>query len=247
MNYTNQNEYEQNYNQEIYQVKQEDVKEEIEVNIRLGFIRKVYGILTVQLLLTTLFSLWCMFSDSLKIFLITHRLLYFLAIIFELVIMIVMMCCRGVTRSFPINYILLATFTVLESYIVGLICAFSNPKVVFMAACMTLIITFLLTIYAITTKTDITTKGSILFLISGVLFCLVIFNFFFRMKILHVIICCIGVLIAGFYIVYDTQLIVGNKRELLEIDDYILGSFFLYIDIINLFLYLLSLFNSNSD
>ena len=247
MNYTNQNEYEINYNQEIYQQKQEDVQEEINVNIRLGFIRKVFGILTVQLLFTTLSSLWCMNSNSLKIFLITHRMLYFLVIFLELVIIIVMICCRGVTRMVPINYLLLAAFTILESYIVGLICAFSNPQVVFMATCMTLIITICLTIYAITTKTDFSTKGSFLFLISGILFCLILFNFFFRMKILHIIICCIGVLITGFYLVYDIQLIVGKKREMLEVDDYILGAFFLYIDIINLFLYLLSLFNSSSN
>ena len=67
------------------------------------------------------------------------------------------------------------------------------------------------------------------------------------MKILHVIICCLGVIIVGFYIIYDTQLIIGNKREMLQIDDYILGSFLIYTDIISLFLYLLSLFNSASD
>ena len=247
MNYTNQNEYEINYNQEIYQQKQEDVQEEINVNIRLGFIRKVIGILTVQLLFTTLFSLWCMNSTSVKIFLITHRMLYYLVIFLELVIIIVMICCRGITRMVPINYLLLAAFTILESYIVGLICAFSNPQLVFMATCMTLIITIFLAIYAMTTSTDFTTKGSILFLFSGVLFCLILFNFFFRMKILHIIICCICVLIAGFYIIYDIQIIVGNKRQMLEVDDYILGSFFLYVDIINLFLYLLSCLNSSSN
>ena len=214
MNYSNQNEY-YNYNEEIYQEKQDDVKEEIEVNIRLGFIRKVYGILTVQLLFTSLFTLWCMMSDSLKIF------------------------------SVPINYILLGIFTLLESYIVGFICSFSNPKYVFMAACMTFIITAFLTLYAIMTKTDITKKGAILFILSGALLSFVIFNFFFRIKILHVIICCFGIIIVGFYIVYDTQIIIGKKKEVISVDDYILGSFLLYTDIISLFLYILSLFNSS--
>ena len=109
MNYSNQNEY-YNYNEEIYQEKQDDVKEEIEVNIRLGFIRKVYGILTVQLLFTSLFTLWCMMSDSLKIFMLQNRYLYYLVIFLELFIIIVMICFRGVSRSVPINYILLGIF-----------------------------------------------------------------------------------------------------------------------------------------
>lgn len=244
MNYSNQNEY-YNYNEEIYQEKQDDVKEEIEVNIRLGFIRKVYGILTVQLLFTSLFTLWCMMSDSLKIFMLQNRYLYYLVIFLELFIIIVMICFRGVSRSVPINYILLGIFTLLESYIVGFICSFSNPKYVFMAACMTFIITAFLTLYAIMTKTDITKKGAILFILSGALLSFVIFNFFFRIKILHVIICCFGIIIVGFYIVYDTQIIIGKKKEVISVDDYILGSFLLYTDIVSLFLYILSLFNSS--
>ena len=50
MNYYNQNEYKQNLEQNLYQIKEETVKDEIDANIRLGFIRKVYGILTFQLL-----------------------------------------------------------------------------------------------------------------------------------------------------------------------------------------------------
>lgn len=245
MEYSNQNPYMENYNQ--YQEKEEEIKTEINTTIRLGFIRKVYGILTCQLLFTSLFCLCCMYSESLKLFLISNRGIYYLIVFLELVIMIVMICCRGITRSVPINYILLGLFTIAESYIVGFICSLTSPKIVFMAACMTCIMVIFLTIYAITSKTDITTKGSIVFLLSAALFCLVIFNFFFRMKILHVIICCLGVIIVGFYIIYDSQLIIGNKREMLQIDDYILGSFLIYTDIISLFLYLLSLFNSSSD
>ena len=116
-----------------------------------------------------------------------------------------------------------------------------------MAACMTFIIVVFLTIYAITTKNDITMSGSMIFLLSATFLCLIIFNFFFRFKFLHVIICCLGVFIFGIYIVYDTQLILGNKTEMLQVDDYILGSYLLYTDIISLFLNLLSLLNMFSS
>ena len=242
MDYYNQNEY-ANYNQDINQEKNEAIKEEVSINIRLGFIRKVYGILSVQLLFTSIFTLCCMYSDSLKKFFITQIGLFYLFFFLEIVLSIIILCCKGISRQVPLNYILLAVFTFAESYIVGFICAFSNPQIVFMAACMTFIIVAFLTIYAVTTKTDITMQGSILFIFGAALLSLAIFNFFFRFKFLHVIICCLGVVIFGFYIVYDTQLIIGNKSEMIEVDDYILGSFLIYTDIIGLFLHLLSLLN----
>ena len=245
MEYSNPNDY--NLNQNLYGEKEEEIKNEIEVNIRLGFIRKVYGILTFQLLFTSFFSLWCMSSDSLKKFLLENRGLFYLIFFLEIVLSFTIICCKGITRSVPINYILLMIFTFAESYIVGFICAFTDPKIVFMAACMTFVIVVSLTIYAITTKIDITMKGSVIFLLSASLLCLIFFNIFFRFKLLHVIICCFAVFLFGLYIVYDTQLILGNKREIIQVDDYILGSYLIYTDIIGLFLYLLSLLNTISS
>jgi len=137
MEYSNQNDF--NLNQNYYQEKADEIKTEINVNIRLGFIRKVYGILTFQLLLTSLFCLWCMSSDSLKKFLVENRGLFSLVLVVEIVLSFTMICCRGITQSVPLNYILLFVFTFAESYIVGFICAFTDPKIVFMAACMTFV------------------------------------------------------------------------------------------------------------
>jgi FtsH-binding integral membrane protein len=46
----------------------------------------------------------------------------------------------------------------------------------------------------------------------------------------------------GIYIIYDTQLIVGEKSEKFSIDDYIFASVCLYVDIIRMFLYILRIF-----
>ena len=56
------------------------------------------------------------------------------------------------------------------------------------------------------------------------------------------IICGIAVMLFSFYLIYDTQLIMGGKRYEIDIDDYILGAIILYTDIITIFLYLLKLF-----
>ena len=45
------------------------------------------------------------------------------------------------------------------------------------------------------------------------------------------------------YIIYDTQIIMGNKQDMIQVDDYILGAFMIYTDIISLFLQLLKIIN----
>lgn len=45
------------------------------------------------------------------------------------------------------------------------------------------------------------------------------------------------------YLVYDVQLIVGNKRIRFEEEDYILAAINLYLDVVNIFLEILRLVN----
>ena len=51
--------------------------------------------------------------------------------------------------------------------------------------------------------------------------------------------CMVGVMLFGFYLIVDTQMIMGGKNVELSIDEYILAAMMLYIDIIQIFLYLL--------
>jgi len=52
----------------------------------------------------------------------------------------------------------------------------------------------------------------------------------------------LGACIFGIYIVIDVQMIEGKKRDKYELDDYIGASMNLYLDVINLFIYILELF-----
>ena len=57
------------------------------------------------------------------------------------------------------------------------------------------------------------------------------------------IIALISVVLFSLYIIYDTQVIMGDKQEMLQLDDYILGAFMIYTDIITIFLQLLKIIN----
>ena len=83
--------------------------------------------------------------------------------------------------------------------------------------------------------------GGTLFILGMALmmFCLIgifVSNIWFQLAIST-----FAVILYGFYLIYDTQLIMGGKQHALSMDDYILGALMLYIDIITLFLELLQI------
>jgi FtsH-binding integral membrane protein len=117
--------------------------------------------------------------------------------------------------------------------------------VVVAAACMTAFIVIGLTAYAYYTKTDFTPLGGSM---TVVLFSLMAFGFMciFFGPTMHLIYCLIGVVVFGIYLVMDTQMIVGGKAERryqINHDDYIIGALTLYLDIIQIFLFILQLFD----
>ena len=49
------------------------------------------------------------------------------------------------------------------------------------------------------------------------------------------------VVLGGFFLLIDTQRIVGGRHHELSIDDYVIGALVLYMDIIYIFIYMLKL------
>ena len=110
----------------------------------------------------------------------------------------------------------------------------------------TAIVVVCLIIYASSTKRDFTSYYPYLwiFVLSVCIFGFSLIWLPYR----YAIYSALGVLIFSAYIVYDTQTIVGGKGRIeLDIDDYVYGALMLYLDIINLFIYILSLLSMTHD
>ena len=136
-------------------------------------------------------------------------------------------------------------FTICQSYGISLLCTVvadtNGTPVVVVAAIMTFAIVFSLSLYAIFTKEDFTTKWGILIVLLVAMLILGIVSIFAWSPFLDNLYCCLGVIVFGIYLVIDTQLIIGGRKMKLSMDDYIIGALILYIDIIQIFLYLLEL------
>lgn len=222
----------------------EEIQEKIHTQMRLGFIRKVYGILSVQLLITFVFCSLT-FYESVKMFVLTNMGVFWVASALSLILIIPLLCFPNLARKVPLNYIVLMLWTMCEAYIVACCCALYNPSVVIMAAFATLAITIFITIYAITTKEDFTFGGGMLFSCACGLLLFTLFSFIYPM--LYSIVCVFGVLIYSMYLLYDTQLIFGKVGNEYSVDDYILASLNIYLDIIQIFLYMLEIIGRLSN
>jgi FtsH-binding integral membrane protein len=156
---------------------------------------------------------------------------------------IMILCCK-LGRITPINYVLTVIFTVCLSNMVGFIAAQYEPQVVTAAAVCTAGMVIGITVYAFTTKSDFTVCGPVLFVVGFAFVFILPFFFIFAGRTMHLIFALLGVILFSFYLLFDTQLIMGGKRYEIDIDDYIMAAMILYLDIINIFLQLLKLFDN---
>ena len=217
---------------------------------RQKFITRVYSILWVQLMITSIFIGCCNQIQSLQKFMISDwgSTLVFPCFILMLVLSCMLYCQQDLIRTCPGSGIYLTLFTGASTYILGYVGISTNPETLLLAGLSTLGIFSGLSLYAVQTKYDYTDKGGYLlaFLLGLLIFGL--FIPFTSLPILSIMYSSAGSIIFSFYIVYDTQLIVGgNHRSIMfHIDDYVLASVSLYLDIINLFLMLLDLLNGRN-
>eukprot|EP00415_Alexandrium_ostenfeldii_P002664 UN2664 len=164
-----------------------------------------------------------------------------------------MFVCGRALRRFPLNYFLMGAFTACIGVMVGCISATHSEHTVVMAACTTGGVFLLLTVYAWTTGTDFIGLHpyfmAFLAVVGSFAMCLWAFHWICGIHFpwLHSLMGVLGVVIFSFYVVYDTQRLIGEwggYKEQISIDDYAYGTLCLYIDVINLFIHILSLFGN---
>jgi len=207
--------------------------------IRLGFIRKVFMILTLQLGVTFGIALTFSAVAPIKQFCVENYWFIWVSFVAAFVAMCVLLCKPGLAQKHPNNIIALCVFTILKSIFIGAISAYSDLVDVLFAISVTLGVSLALIGFASQTKIDFTSKG--MYLYAG-LWALILLGIFMPFNPRGSLIYSgLGALIFSMYIVYDAQLIFGGKHKKYKfgVDDYVFAALSLYLDIINLFLIIL--------
>ena len=205
--------------------------QKMEGAVRQGFIKKVYALLSIMLLVT--FSTVALFSlvDAVRGFIEKSPAILGLAFAAYIASAVALTCCGdSVRRNYPTNYIVLAIFTCATSVMVGVVSATYAPASVALAAGLTLGIFLGLTAFAAQTKIDFTPLNQGL---CSVVWGLVLFGlacaFFPGLGVMRTLYAALGAILFSFFIIIDTQMLLGGKREVqLGPDDYVMAALQLY-------------------
>lgn len=216
-----------------------------------ALMRKVYLWMTLALVITG-FTAWGVASNPGLIYsIVTNRILFWGLVIAELALVWII--------SGAINRLSLTTATLL--FVLYSIINGTTLSVIFLAYTLTSIAnvffitagTFaVMAFIGYTTKTDLTSLGKILFMALIGLILATIVNIFMGSSMLNMIVSYAGVVIFVGLTAYDSQKIKNMLYEADNMDDSaqkiaLLGSLTLYLDFINLFLYLLRIFGNTRD
>ncbi|CAA7053376.1 unnamed protein product [Microthlaspi erraticum] len=206
---------------------------------RWAFIRKVYVILSLQLMLTVGVSSVVFFVREIPDFITTtnHGLVVFYVSL--LLPFLMLWPLIAFAKKHPINLIILTLFTLSISFAVGLCCSFSKGKIVLEAAILTATMVIGLTIYtfwAVKRGHDFSFLAPFLF---GALIIVIVFSlvqiFYPLGKLSSMILSGIAAILFCGYIVYDTNQLIKK----LNYNEYVRAAIALYLDVINLFVNLL--------
>ncbi|MBN3272465.1 LFG1 protein, partial [Polyodon spathula] len=158
------------------------------------------------------------------------------------VLIIILSCFENARRKVPLNFIFLALFTVVEGLMLGATTAFFTADAVMWAVGATAFVCFGLSVFAMQTKVDFTKAAGIIWVICLSLITFGILCAIIRSRWLHIVYASIGTLIFAVYLVIDTQsMLGGNHKYSTSPEEYVFAALNLYLDIINIFLFILHL------
>lgn len=207
------------------------------VPVRMAFLRKVYGILSVQLAMTTLVSGLIMAMPSIQMFFIRNSWIMIINMLANIAITFPLIAKR---KEYPLNFKLMGVFTILNSLSLGLIVSQYDLAIVSQAFFLTAFIVTGLTVYTLQSTQDFQWLGGLLYSALMVSCIGGLFHIFFRNSVMETGLSVLGAFIFAGYIIYDTQIIMKHLCP----EEYVIGVLNLYMDIINLFVKILRILNS---
>ncbi|XP_072316600.1 protein lifeguard 1 [Eucyclogobius newberryi] len=212
-------------------------------NIRRGFIKKVYLILMLQLLVTVGIICSFLYWSELTMWTRDNSWFTYTMMAAVMVLVLALSCCDNLRRQVPLNFIALSLFTVAEGLMLGSVAACFEAQAVLWAMLATVLVSLALSLFAFQSKWDFTMLNGSLWVLLWTLFSFGLLCAVLRSQYLHIVYACLGTLVFSLYLVFDTQLIVGGKHTKYEVspEEYVFAALNLYLDIVSLFLLLLQL------
>ena len=208
---------------------------------RATLVRRTYGLVFLSVIVTMLGVAFAATQPALQSAVIQHPFISFFAMFAPL-----FMVMRD-PRTFPKNIILTFLFTFIEGIFIAPFLFFAesrSPGIVGQAGLLTLAAFGALTMFTVASRRDFSAWGSFFFV--GLIVLLV--TSFLNAFVLHsaagsLWIAAGGVLVFSGLLVFDTWRIMRSGQ--LGPDDYALAAVSIYLDLLNMFMFILSLLGGN--
>ncbi|XP_062435445.1 protein lifeguard 3 [Rhea pennata] len=213
--------------------------------VRHTFIRKVYAIISLQLLVTVGIIAVFTFVSPVRSFVQRNVAIYYASYAVFLVTYLVLACCQGPRRRFPWNIILLSIFTLAMGFMTGTIASTYRTNAVLIAMLITAIVAIIVTVFCFQTKVDFTSCPGlfcvlgIVVMVTGIVTAIVLS--FKYVPWLHMLYAAIGAIAFTLFLAYDTQLVLGNRKNSLSPEEYVFGALTIYTDIVYIFTFILQI------
>ncbi|EFO26124.2 hypothetical protein LOAG_02358 [Loa loa] len=209
------------------------------VAIRLGFLRKVFGILFLQLFITVILCTALYVTSEIRLFLQQQSWIVLVSLIGSFILLFAMFIHA---RSVPLNYILLVSWTIMQSITVGAVVSFFEVEVVIEAVGLTTLTVIGLFVYTLQSKRDFQSHWAALFSVSMVFLAAGFINLLIQSALFDFLVATFGAVLFSIYLIFDIDRIMHHTSP----EDYIEACVSLYLDIINLFLEILQILNEAS-
>ena len=214
-----------------------------------SFLVKVYGILSVQLLIT-LFFIFLFQKDSIKSYFLKRPIFTFFLTLLSAIgffgVLFLISANENLGRKVPQNYLILLIITLCMSFMCGLFAINYSFPIVFFVVLLTIISSVVITMYAYSTDKDFSYIRALFAVLISQFGGFILMAFILNITTLKMVCCLVATLIFGIYLVYGTQVILKKYGEVYSIDDYIFASLQIYIDIVRLFLVILATVGKSS-
>lgn len=204
------------------------------ISIRMAFLRKVFGILSFQVVYTIAICVALYKTPGLQSF-ILHNAWVLLPLLFASLGLLLAMHFHA--RNVPTNYLLLIGFTTIQALTLGCVVSMYKLHSILEAACLTAVIVVALFFYTLQSRRDFVKGYALSFSLLSVLLMASMLQIFFMSPKFNFFISVFGAGLFCVFLIIDMDIIMHGISP----EDYILACVTLYLDVVNLFIYLLQI------
>lgn len=212
------------------------------------FMFKIYLHLFCQIIFILLMIILSFKIKIINYILSTNKILFYTFLVITFIMFIYPLISDQILKKKPYNYLYLFIFTFSLSYILCKILIQINPSLVRVGAILLFFELIYLIIDAfISKKENLDIGNTTAFIGLCLLFIGSVLFFIEKISSLKLLLIIALILLFGIYLIYDMNMLYLDSRRIFEENDYVLGTIFLYIDMIQTFFELLGKFYNSCE